>query len=36
MTNGRPVPDGMELAAIEMASALVGYAVGLLFRVPAG
>lgn len=36
VTSGRPVPDGMELAAIGMASALVGYAVGLLFRLPAG
>ena len=33
-TVGRPLRSGLELTAIGIASALVGYAVGLAFRVP--
>jgi VIT1/CCC1 family predicted Fe2+/Mn2+ transporter len=34
VTVGRPSRSGLEMAAIGIASALVGYAVGLLFRAP--
>ncbi|MSP14433.1 MAG: hypothetical protein EXR62_15955 [Chloroflexi bacterium] len=34
VTIGHPVHSGLELAAIGIASALVGYAVGVLFKVP--
>ena len=32
---GMPVKSGLEMAAIGTLSALVGYAIGLLFKVPA-
>ena len=31
---GNPVKSGLEMAAIGTVSALVGYAIGLLFKVP--
>lgn len=34
VTVGRPARSGLEMAVIGIASALIGYAVGLLFRVP--
>jgi VIT1/CCC1 family predicted Fe2+/Mn2+ transporter len=34
VTVGHPVKSGLELAAIGIASALIGYAVGALLRAP--
>jgi VIT1/CCC1 family predicted Fe2+/Mn2+ transporter len=34
VTIGRPTRSGLEMAVIGTLSALVGYAVGLIFRVP--
>jgi len=36
VTVGRPSRSGLEMAVIGTVSALVGYAVGLVLRVPAG